>query len=129
MRRVLRARLLDIGEKETAAKRGGSVRRLHLDEPLDDSDDANLALSDVLPDNDPEVAPEAGAERRFLRERIDQVIRRLPPDQRSVARRLRKGWTVSEISRALGMPRTTVYGALQRLRESFRDEGLEQFLR
>lgn len=132
MRRGLRARLLDIEERETAAKRGGDATALSLDKLLDSSnatDDENRTLPDVLADSDPETSPEANAERRILRERLDQAIRRLPPDQRAVARRLRKGWTVSEVSQALGIPRTTVYGALQRLRESFRDKGLEEFLR
>ena len=97
MRRVLRAKLRDIEGRETAAKRGGDTTALSLDKLLNSSnatDDENLTLSDVLVDSDPETSPEAYAERRFLRERVDQAIRRLPPDQREVARRLRKGWTV-----------------------------------
>ena len=112
--------------------RGGGIRPLRLDEPLDGSDgpdDENLTLSDVVADSDPEVAVEAVAERRFLKERVDQIVRNLPADQRDVVRSLRTGWSVTETSRALDIPRATIYDALRRLRRRFQDEGLEDFLR
>jgi RNA polymerase sigma factor (sigma-70 family) len=132
MRRVLKAKLLDIEEMETAAKRGGGSRPLRLDDPLDGSDgpdDESLTLSDVVAESDPEVAVEALTERWFLKERLDQLIRSLPSDQRDVVRALYKDWSVTEAGRALGIPRPTIYDTLRRLRRRFQDEGLEEFLR
>ncbi|MFH1680409.1 MAG: sigma factor [Candidatus Eisenbacteria bacterium] len=51
----------------------------------------------------------------------------LPPELRELCRRLRYE-TVSEISRAKGIPRSTLYEAIEKIRAHFEERGLRDYL-
>jgi RNA polymerase sigma-70 factor, ECF subfamily len=55
------------------------------------------------------------------------VLDGLPPDQRELAEHL-KGGSFSDASRALGVPRTTLYGRVRSLRAAFERAGLRDYL-
>ena len=62
-----------------------------------------------------------------LRLDVSLVLSGLPDDLRAVAEHLMTE-TVTEAAKSLGVPRTTLYGAIGRLRQIFEDEGLREYL-
>ena len=62
-----------------------------------------------------------------LRLDVSLVLSGLPEDLREVAEHLMSE-TVTEAAKSLGMPRTTLYGAIGRLRRIFEDAGLREYL-
>ena len=55
---------------------------------------------------------------------IERVLNTLPEDLRDLCDRLRES-NMAEIARETGVPRTTLYDKLTRIREAFRDAGLD----
>jgi RNA polymerase sigma-70 factor (ECF subfamily) len=128
MRRVLRAKLLDIERGERAAKRGGHAAPLSLDAVPGPAEDG-LTLAELLPDDDPTGSPEQAAERLALRAHLECALPLLSGRQRRLVEALGSGRSMSEIGRLLRVPRSTLYDELERIKRVFRDEGLEGFLR
>lgn len=122
MRRVVKAKLIDIERVLKAGKRGGGQHPLSLDAPLSQEGGDDQTLGDLVP------AGETGDEvmSSVMREHL---LSRLAPGQRRLALGLEAGMSMSEISKRLDVPRTTLYDELERIRRVFRDEGLEEFLR
>ena len=58
---------------------------------------------------------------------LDSVLDRLPPKLRDLAERL-KGDSLSQIARDTGVPRTTLYESVRRLRQIFERAGLGKYL-
>jgi RNA polymerase sigma-70 factor (ECF subfamily) len=58
---------------------------------------------------------------------LSEAIQKLPPVCREIARRLGTQ-NVSEISRDMGIPRTTINDWLRQIREQFEDAGLRAYL-
>jgi RNA polymerase sigma-70 factor (ECF subfamily) len=129
MRRVVRAKLSDILERELARKRGGSTERLSLDalaDALEDEDARDPKIAGALIDDRP--GPEVAAERAELRNRIADRIASLPVRQQRIVEGLLDELAMTELSRRLGVPRPTLYDELGRIREAFRDAGLGDLL-
>jgi RNA polymerase sigma-70 factor, ECF subfamily len=78
-----------------------------------------------------EEAPDARTEedrsRLELVMDVADILARLPTDKRALAYGL-MGGTVSQVARATGVPRTTVYGAVADLREIFERAGLRDYV-
>ncbi len=55
---------------------------------------------------------------------VERVLDTLPEDLRDLCERLRES-NMAEIARETGVPRTTLYDKLTRIREAFRDAGLD----
>jgi RNA polymerase sigma-70 factor (ECF subfamily) len=122
MRRVLRSRLLDIERTAKADKRGGGERPLSLDAPATRGDeDATLPEARLADADDTEMDAVARLSRAAL---LSNLSRR----QRELALGLEAGLSMSELSKRLRVPRTTLYDELRRVRETFRDEDLSKFL-
>ncbi|MEX2245100.1 MAG: sigma-70 family RNA polymerase sigma factor [Dehalococcoidia bacterium] len=117
MKRVLDRKLLDLEDERRAAKRGGGARELSLDAEMDGS---SLNLGDQLAD------PGDSEERRLLRMALSTAGARLNRRQRAIVRRL--PGSRLEIARGLGITRSTLYEELRRIRDIYRDEGLDAFL-
>lgn len=62
-----------------------------------------------------------------LRIDVSLVLEKLPDDLREVAEQL-KTETVSDAARNLGIPRTTLYGNIKRIRSLFEDAELQDYL-
>lgn len=58
----------------------------------------------------------------------DHASRLLTPRQRRLIHGLYEDRSLSELSRALGVPRPTLHDELRRIRQVFRDQGLEEYL-
>jgi RNA polymerase sigma-70 factor (ECF subfamily) len=58
---------------------------------------------------------------------LDRAIASLPDELRDLCERLRYD-TMAEIAREMGVPRTTLYDRLSKLRDAFREAGLEDYL-
>lgn len=66
-------------------------------------------------------------EQRDLRRDLQRVVADLPADLRDLCERL-QGATVSEVSRETGVPRSTLYDAIGKLRDRFDAAGLAAYL-
>ena len=62
-----------------------------------------------------------------IRMDLDRAIASLPDELRDLCERLRDD-TMAEIAREMGVPRTTLYDRLSKLRDAFREAGLEDYL-
>ena len=122
MRRVVKAKLIDIERTMKAGKRGGGHHPLSLDGPLSDEAGEKTTLGDTVPARETDIEVMSSVIR-------DHLLSRLSPGQRRLALGLEAGMSMSEISRRLDVPRTTLYDELERIRQVFRDESLEEFLR
>jgi len=65
-------------------------------------------------------------ELRDLRLDLAEAEKALPPELRELSERLRRE-TPTEIARVTGVPRSTVYEAIARIRKRFRRHGLDQY--
>ena len=57
----------------------------------------------------------------------ERVIAALPEDLQDLCEKLQSS-NMAEIAREMGVPRSTLYGKLTKLRDAFRDGGLEEYL-
>lgn len=71
------------------------------------------------------IRPEV--ERIDMRLDVSLALSGLPPDLKALAERLHTQ-SITEASRDLGVPRSTLYGARARLRRIFEDKGLRDYL-
>jgi RNA polymerase sigma-70 factor (ECF subfamily) len=58
---------------------------------------------------------------------LGQAIASLPEELRDLCLRLHDS-TMAEVAREMGIPRTTLYDRLSKLRDAFREAGLEDYL-
>ena len=58
---------------------------------------------------------------------VERVIAALPADLQELCEKLQSS-NMAEIAREMGVPRSTLYGTLTKLRDAFRDGGLEEYL-
>jgi RNA polymerase sigma factor (sigma-70 family) len=59
---------------------------------------------------------------------VASVMKTLPPEDRALAEKLQESGSISEAARALGVPRTSIYTVVRRLRQRFERAGLGGFL-
>ena len=122
LRRVVRAKLLDIERAWKAKKRGEGQRPLSLDTPISPDDSEASTLAEVLPargDLGSDIA--AALDRRRL-------TTHLSARQREIIAGVLAGLTKNELSSRLGVSRDTLYEDVKRIRQVFRDEELAPFL-
>jgi RNA polymerase sigma factor (sigma-70 family) len=122
LRTVVKAKLIDIERTMKAGKRGAGQRPLSLDAPLSHEAGGKGTLGDTVPAGETAIEVMSSVMREHL-------LSRLAPGQRRLVLGLEAGMSMSEISKRLDVPRTTLYDELERIRRVFRDEGLEEFLR
>ena len=63
-----------------------------------------------------------------LRIDLERLFADLPPELRQLCARLKRGQTMAEISRAIGIPRGTLYERMKELRKLAEDAGLAEYL-
>jgi RNA polymerase sigma factor (sigma-70 family) len=121
LRRVVTAKLLDLERRIKAQKRGQGRIPMSLDQPLAEDEPDGDTLGDTVADL-ADTARDA-----TTRVALSQALSRLSPRQRQLISGLAAGDSMSQISQSLGIPRPTLYDELNRIRQIFRDEGLNQF--
>ena len=122
LRRVVKAKLLDLERGANAQKRGCGRHADSLDRPLNLEEPDADALGNTVASN-ADTEGEA-----TLQVSLEQALSRLSPQQKQIIAGLAEQYQMSQISQRLGVPRATLYGELERIRRIFRDEGLNQFL-
>jgi DNA-directed RNA polymerase specialized sigma24 family protein len=122
LRRVVKAKLLDLERGIKAQKRGQGHGPASLDRPLAEDEPQGDTLGDTIADS---ADTEWSA---MYRVSLGVVLARLNPQQKQLMAGLAEGYSMSQMSRRLHIPRATLYDQLDRVRRIFRDEGLSQFL-
>jgi len=122
LRRVVKAKLLDLERGARAEKRGSGRQADSLDRPLNEEEPDANTLGDTVAD-----AADTEGE-ATLRVSLEAARSRLSPRQRQLLEGLLEEYPMTHLSQRLGVPRATLYDELERIRRIFRDEGLHQFL-
>ncbi len=116
--RILNHKIADLIEEAKAQKRGGGVRPLSLDAMLENTDGED----DEFPD--PAGNPERGI---HLAIDLNSVVQSLP-QPRVVLMFQRCENNPSEISLITRVPRATLYGSINTLRGTLREQGVHHYL-
>ncbi len=119
MRSVIKNRLENIREEQSAEKRMGDHLTLALDEPVSDS---GLFRKDIIPDV-------RGLEVDKLRLELAIAISKLSPFRQRICLLAGHEYSLREIERKLGVPKSTIHEELQEIRRIFANEGLDEYLR
>jgi RNA polymerase sigma-70 factor (ECF subfamily) len=124
MKRVVKNKLLNILEERTAKKRQIDSKSISLDQLLEDSNGASERF----------IAVESGIMKTIkdmeLHAALSKAFSRLSIRQKELCRLLgEEGLSVSDASKRLSIPRRTLRDEIQRIREVFRKEGLEDYLK
>lgn len=122
LRRVVKAKLIDIERGIRAQKRGGGRVAQSLGKSLMPDDPDASTLGDTIRDST-DVESEA-----MLQITLRKALARLTPRQRRLTSGLSAGTSMSELSKALGVPRPTLYDEMKRIQQVFCDEGLAPYL-
>jgi len=130
MARIVERHISTILEARFAQCRDWRLCQTSLNEPLDNGEGDTTERIEFL-DSDGSL----GSHPRLTRERVaneirmdlDRAIASLPDELRDLCERLRDD-TMAEIAREMGVPRTTLYDRLSKLRDAFREAGLEDYL-
>ncbi|MPZ48900.1 MAG: hypothetical protein GEU75_06260 [Dehalococcoidia bacterium] len=129
MRRVLRHKLADLLDRETAQKRGGQQRPLSLDAPggpsAEEDDDP---LADSVADASIAGDTEAEAEQARLSERLQQFREDLAPGARQLFDALLREGSMAKAAHVLRQPRSNLYRVREEIARMAREQGLDEFL-
>ncbi len=126
IRWIARNVVRDLVRRERTQKRGGGVPPLSLDRPLSEASDTTLG--DLVPDHSQTEAPGGAVDHALLRQAIARFRDHLPPRDRAIFDAFAEEPTVRRVADRLGVPRSTVYGWLGRIRRRTENAGLRKFL-
>jgi len=128
MGNVIRKKLMQIWRDMESDKRKVSHLMVSLNEPLCQEEDSATHL-DQLSDQ-PGEKGETQNEQACLKIDLAKTLCRLLPRQQELCTYLSdENTSIQEISQKMGIPRTTVYDEIKRIRKFFYDEGLEEYLK
>ncbi len=123
MARIVANKLNDIVREQTNDKRKISHQSDSLDQPLGNNEE-HSSLSDIIPSN---------TDLKFhfqLKFSIEYAMSLLTTKQQELCLLIQEGYSrVDDLSKALGIERTTVYREIKRIRKIFENEGLKIFLK
>jgi RNA polymerase sigma-70 factor (ECF subfamily) len=129
--RIITRKISKMIRHRTAEMRDYRRESFSINEEIDDGQGEKTPRSDTIDDD--EVEMRCGRRSNTRQEEMDLhldlslVMSRLPDDLRRIAESL-LDVSVSETSRILGIPRSSIYDALDRMRPYFEDGRLEQYL-
>lgn len=121
MSKVLKHHLMDIIRKELAEKRKTDYLPVSLDQPLN-PDKPEVTLLDTLIDERKNI------EADNLSIDLQRILERLTPLQRELCLLLSQSIPKSDIAGLLGRSRDTIYEEIKRIKEIFRNDGLQEYL-
>jgi RNA polymerase sigma factor (sigma-70 family) len=124
LRRVVRAKLLDLLERELAHKR--SAPEVFLSEPVGGTEGEDLTWAELVSDPG-DVSTSDSAEQRVLAEALGRARQRLLPKDRQILDAWYEGRTSAEIAELLTKPRTTVSSRLAVILSQLRHDELQAF--
>lgn len=125
MKRIVKNKLINIREEKMTNKRQVQMK--------------SVSLSDFLDKDEPETfekffGVESQTRQTMADEELSDALQnafcKMSPRQKELCRLLgEEGLSVTEASRHMNVPRTTLNEEIKRIREVFRKEGLENYLR
>jgi RNA polymerase sigma-70 factor (ECF subfamily) len=127
---VIERCVANILRDKQAGKR--DYRRMRsLNVPVDAGDEASTELANAIGAHEHDArcgrSPRNQEELAQLVNDVAEVLTRLPAELRGLVERL-KSQSISEIARDQGVPRTTLYASIRRLRQHFEKAGLKDYL-
>ena len=129
--RVIERKISNMLRCRKAKKRDYRRVSCSLNDEIGEEDGEPIERAETLSQDDCDIR--IGKRRRSLEEQnelridISMVLSGFPKDLREIAEHL-KYKTVTETARSLGIPRSTVYDSIKRLRLLFEDENLGDYL-
>ena len=128
---IIRTAVANLVERQQAAKRGGGRRHVSVDDEVGSEKGKPLRRGDLL-DQDAALrrlgrSRRQSTEEADLRMAVQEALDSLGPDTRSFAGQLLE-LTLTELSRATGIARGTLFDRILKLRKPFSEAGLEEFL-
>ena len=129
--RVVEHKIASLIEAQKAAMRDYRRCRWSLNDRIEEADGRSLEREETIDQDD--YMLRTGTRSRPTEELHDLAIdvaallETLPPELRELCRRL-EAETVSEISRATGVPRGTLYESIRKLRKICEEAGLKEYL-
>jgi RNA polymerase sigma factor (sigma-70 family) len=124
--KVAKNLLRDLVRREGAQKRGGGREPLSVDRPLGEGSDTTLG--DLVPDPSQTETLGEAVDHALLRRAIARFRDHLPPLDRAIFDAFVAEPRPRAVADRLGLPPSTVYGWLGRLRRQAEDAGLRKFL-
>jgi RNA polymerase sigma factor (sigma-70 family) len=118
MARVLNHKLHSILRQQLSDKRKIDHMAERLEKPLGESE---RTLSDVIPSDDIHLDIP-------LRLDIESALGELTPLQKEICVLLSQDYSVMKIAEIVGKPRSTVRDEIKRVRKTFREKGMEDYL-
>jgi len=129
--RIINHRVATIIEARKAGMRDYRLCTCSLNDPLEDDDGRTIERGETIDQDDYLLRTgklsRTESELRDLLIDVRRSIDKLPPDLRELIRRLSTE-TVTEISRATGIPRGTIYDLISKIRTFCEDAGLKDYL-
>lgn len=129
--RVVEHRAATLIEERKAGLRDYRLQAFSLDDHIDDEDGVRCERSETFDQDDyllrtgRQTRP--SDEMRDLGIDVRSVVDQLPPKLRDLCQRLMRD-SITDVSRETGMPRSTLYGIIGKVRAAFKDAGLEDYL-
>ena len=129
--RVVEHKIASLIEARKAGMRDYRRCRCSLNDRIEDADGRSLERGETIDQDD--YLLRTGARSRPAEELqalaldVATFLETLPPELRELCRRL-EAETVSEISRATGVPRGTLYESIKKLRKICEEAGLKEYL-
>ena len=129
--RVVEHKAEDILDARCTARRDYRLDVCSLSDTVQIANGEEVSLEDIAQQD--AVRSQHGVSELSLEEEVarkvdlERLLAHLPAEQQDLCRRLMSA-TVSEVAAALGVPRTTLYGPLARLRAIFEEAGLREYL-
>lgn len=129
--RVVEHKIASLIEAQKAAMRDYRRCRWSLNDRIEDADGRSLEREETIDQDDYMLRTGARSrpaeELRDLAIDVSALLETLPPELRELCRRL-EAETVSEVSRATGVPRGTLYESIRKLRKICEEAGLKEYL-
>lgn len=131
---IVKNKVADIIEERHAACRDPRREACSLDAPTGGPDDDQTSGEPEIFDLDGYLVrtgqnTRSEEDRRHIDQDIDHALHALSPRQRQMCLLLAADYPVTTIARELGLHRSTVYEAINHIREVFKQAGLEIYLR
>ena len=128
---IIRTAVANLVERQQAAKRGGGRRHVSVDDEVGSEKGKPLRRGDLL-DQDAALRRLGRARRHFtdeadLQMAVEEALEHLSPEAAELAKGLRE-LTPTELSRASNIARGTLFDRILKLRKSFSEAGVEEFL-
>jgi len=128
MGKVIRNKLTDLVRERESDKRKVAYYAVSLDESLGDEEDSPTLLERIDESGAACVSPDFSLQ-IGLKVDLSNAQKKLTPSLKKLCDLILKEFTVSEISKCLDTPRSTVCDEMKRIGDLFKKEGLKEYLK